>query len=159
VTLVGIALLMLSRLGVSSSYAADVLPALVGFGAGAGLTISCAVNAATSVVEQADVGAASAMVNTSQMIGASVGTAVLNSLAVSAVAGYLADHAGAAHAAVQAATQSYDLVFTVAGMVLLIGSALVGALARGELTGPAVAAPASGPYRRQGALRRIGQQS
>jgi EmrB/QacA subfamily drug resistance transporter len=159
VAIVGIALVMLSRLGVSSSYAANVLPALVLFGAGAGLTISCAVNAATSVVEQADAGVASAMVNTSQMIGASVGTAVLNSLAVSAVAGYLADHAGQADATEQAATHSYDLVFTVAAMVLLIGSALVGALARGELPDRAVAAPASGPHRRPGALRRIGQPS
>jgi hypothetical protein len=99
------------------------------------------------------------MVNTSQMIGASVGTAVLNSLAVSAVAGYLADHAGQAHAAARAATHSYDLVFTVAGMVLLIGSVLVGALARGELPGPAVAAPTSGLHRRPGALGRIGQPS
>ena len=85
---------MLSHLGVSSSYAADLLPALVLFGAGAGLTVSSAVNSATSVVEQADAGVASAMVNTSQMIGGSIGTALLNSLAVSAVAGYLATHAG-----------------------------------------------------------------
>jgi EmrB/QacA subfamily drug resistance transporter len=133
VAIVGIALVMLSHLGVSSTYAADVLPALVLFGAGAGLTISCAVNAATSVVEQADAGVASAMVNTSQMIGASVGTAVLNSLAVSAVAGYLAAHVGQAHAAAYAATHSYDVVFTISAIVLLIGSVLVGALARGEL--------------------------
>jgi hypothetical protein len=80
IAIAGIALLMLSRLSVSSSYAADVLPALVLFGAGVGLTVTCAVNAASSVVEQADAGAASAMVNTSQMIGASVGTAILDSL-------------------------------------------------------------------------------
>src|SRR5262249_6813823 len=72
VATVGLALLLLSRIAVSSSYVADVLPALVLFGAGAGLTISCAVNAATAVVEPADAGAASALVNTSQMIGASV---------------------------------------------------------------------------------------
>jgi hypothetical protein len=40
-----------------------------------------------------------------------------------------------------------------------IGSALVGALARGELRGPAVAPLASGLHRRPGALRRIGQRS
>jgi hypothetical protein len=40
-----------------------------------------------------------------------------------------------------------------------IGSPLVGALACGELPGPAVAAPASGLYRRPGALLRIGQPS
>lgn len=149
----------IAHLGVSSSYAADVLPALVLFGAGAGLTISCAVNAATSVVEQADAGVASAMVNTSQMIGASVGTAVLNSLAVSAVAGYLASHAGQAHAAAYAATHSYDVVFTISAVVLLVGSLFVGALARGGLPSLAITPPATGPQYVQGALRRVGQQS
>jgi EmrB/QacA subfamily drug resistance transporter len=153
VAIVGVALLMLSHLGVSSSYAADVLPALVLFGAGAGLTISCAVSAATSVVEQSDAGAASAMVNTSQMIGASIGTAVLNSLAVSAVAGYLAAHAGEANAAAYAATHSYDVVFTVSAGVLLIGSLVVGALARGRL--PALV----GARSPRGILRRVGEAS
>jgi EmrB/QacA subfamily drug resistance transporter len=159
VAIAGIALLMLSRIGVSSSYAADVLPALVLFGAGAGLTISCAVNAATSVDEQADAGAASALVNTSQMIGASVGTAVLNSLAVTAVAGYLAAHIGQANAAVQAATHSYDVVFTVSAVVLLIGSLLIGTLARGELPGHEVISSASEPQHHQGGLRATGQPS
>jgi MFS family permease len=138
VAVVGIALVILSHLGVSSSYAADVLPALVLFGAGAGLTVSCAVNAATAVVEQANAGAASAMVNTSQMIGASVGTAVLNSFAVSAVSGYTRAHAGQAHVAAYAATHSYDVVFTISAAVLLIGSLIVGAIARGQLPGLAV---------------------
>jgi hypothetical protein len=40
-----------------------------------------------------------------------------------------------------------------------IGSALVGALTRGELPCPAVAGPAGGLYRRPGALLRIGQPS
>ena len=108
-----------------------MLPALVLFGAGVGVTVACAVNAATSV-EQSDAGVASAMVNTSQMIGASLGTALLNSLAVSAVASYLAAHVGQAHAAAHAATHSYDEVFMISAAVLLTGSVLIGALARGE---------------------------
>jgi EmrB/QacA subfamily drug resistance transporter len=132
IAIAGIALIILSHLSVSSSYAADVLPALVLFGAGVGLTVACAVNAATSVVDQSDAGAASAMVNTSQMIGASLGTALLNSLAVSAVASYLAAHLGQTHAAAYAATHSYDVVFIISATVLLIGSVLIGALARGE---------------------------
>jgi EmrB/QacA subfamily drug resistance transporter len=156
IAIAGFALVGLSRLGVSSSYAADVLPALVLFGAGVGLTVSCAVNAATSVVEQADAGAASAMVNTSQMIGASVGTAVLNSLAVSAVASYQSAHAGQTHALAYAAIHSYDVVFTIAAVVLLIGSVLIGALARGELASLTVIARASGP---QGSMRCAGEPS
>jgi EmrB/QacA subfamily drug resistance transporter len=132
IAIAGIALLILGQLSVSSSYAADVLPALVLFGAGVGLTVACAVNAATSVVEPGHAGAASAMVNTSQMIGASLGTALLNSLAVSAVASYLAAHLGQAQAAAQAATHSYDVVFMISALIMLAGSVLVGALARGD---------------------------
>jgi EmrB/QacA subfamily drug resistance transporter len=143
--LVAIALVMLSQIGVSSSYVADLLPALIIFGAGAGLTISCAVNAATSVVDRADAGAASALVNTSQMIGASVGTAVLNSLAVASVGRYISAHAGQASVALHAATHSYDVVFTVSAVVLLIGSLLVGALAHGAVAAQAAKSPTAAP--------------
>jgi EmrB/QacA subfamily drug resistance transporter len=156
IAIAGIALIVLSRVGVSSSYAADVMPALVLFGAGVGLTVACAVNTATSVVEPSDAGAASAMVNTSQMIGASLGTALLNSLAVSAVAGYLTAHAGQARAATYAATHSYDVVFTISAVVLLLGSVLIGALARGDLPGRTVTASANRP---QGPMPRIGESA
>jgi EmrB/QacA subfamily drug resistance transporter len=154
IAIAGIALIILSRLGVSSSYAADVLPALVLFGAGVGVTVACAVNAATSVGEPTDAGAASAMVNTSQMIGASLGTALLNSLAVSAVGSYLAAHIGQAHAAAYAETHSYDVVFMISGAVLLIGSVLIAALARPELPNLALSKSARV---RSGAISRTGQ--
>ena len=136
-----------------------VRPALVLFGAGAGLTISCAVNAATSVAGQDHAGAASALVNASQMAGASVGTAVLNSLAVAAVTGYLAAHAGRANAAAHAATHSYDAVFAVSAVVLLAGSLLVGTLARGKLPGREVISSATGAGNHQLAWRGNGQPS
>jgi hypothetical protein len=117
------------------------------------------VNVATSVTGQADAGAASALVNTSQMIGASIGTAVLNSLAVTAVTGYLAAHTGQANAAVHAATHSYDVVFMVSAVVLLIGSLLIGTLARGELPGHEVISSASRPQNHQRTLRGNGQPS
>jgi MFS family permease len=156
IAIAGVALIILSHLGVSSSYATDVLPALVLFGAGVGLTVACAVNAATSVVEPSDAGVASAMVNTSQMIGASVGTALLNSLAVSAVASYLAAHASQTHAAVYAATHSYDVVFTVSAAVLLIGSILIAALARGERPTAAISGSMSDRQNLPGGVRPTG---
>jgi hypothetical protein len=66
------------------------------------------------------------------MIGASLGTALLNSLAVSAVASYLAAHLRQAQAAAQAATHSYDVVFMISAVIMLAGSVLVGALARSD---------------------------
>ena len=153
----GLASVMLSHLGVSSTYAADILPALILFGASAGLTISTAVNAATSAVRPADAGVASAMVNTSQMIGASVGTAVLNSLAVAAVASYLETHVGQAHGLIHAATHSYDLVFTISGTVLLAGSAVIGTLARGEIPSRAATGSANDPQSEHAAVQPTGE--
>jgi hypothetical protein len=72
---------------------------------------------------------------------------VLNSLAVSAVAGYLAAHAGQEHAAAYAATHSYDVVFMISAVVLLVGSVVIGALARGELSSVTVTASTSGSRR------------
>jgi EmrB/QacA subfamily drug resistance transporter len=137
--LIGLALVMLSRISVHSGYAADVLPWLLVFGAGAGLTISTGVNAATAVSEPSHAGAASSLVNTSQMIGASVGTALFNSLSVSIVARYLTAHGAGSAAAAAAATHSYDVVFIVAAIVVLVGSALVGLTARGVGQRPAAA--------------------
>jgi hypothetical protein len=71
---------------------------------------------------------------------------VLNSLAGSAVAGYLASHAGQTHAAADAATHSYDVVFTISAVVLLVGSLFAGALAHGGLPRLAITPPASGPH-------------
>jgi hypothetical protein len=52
-------------------------------------------NTGTARVAQSDVGVASAMVNTGQQVGGSIGTSLLNTVAASAAATYLAAHATA----------------------------------------------------------------
>ena len=82
----------LSRIGVHSSYAADVLPPLLLASTGLGFVMSPSMNTGTAGVAPSDAGAASAMVNTGQQVGGSIGTSLLNTMAASAAASYLASH-------------------------------------------------------------------
>ncbi len=84
----------MTGIGVDTSYAAHVLPGLMIMGAGLGLVFSSAMATATFGVDAADAGVASAMVNTMQQIGGSIGTALLSTLAASAVTAELAGVAG-----------------------------------------------------------------
>jgi len=109
VAAVGMALL--TRLDLDSTYARDVLPALLVIGAGLGLVFAPAQNAATAGVGEADAGVASAMINTAQQIGGSIGTALLSSFAASSASGYLAGRTPSAQLIAEAAVHSYHTVF------------------------------------------------
>ena len=74
--------------GAGSGYASHVLPALLILGLGMGCIFAPAFGTATLGVEGAEAGVASAMVNTSQQVGGSVGTALLSTLFASAAASY-----------------------------------------------------------------------
>ena len=67
-----------------SSYAADVLPGLIVIGFAMGSIMPASMQTATLGVDRQYAGAASAMVNTSQQVGGSIGTALLNTLAATA---------------------------------------------------------------------------
>lgn len=79
-------------LTVDSSYTTGVLPGLLLTGAGLGMLFGPAMNLATSRIDPPHAGAASAMVNASQQIGAALGTALLNTVAVGATGNYLLAH-------------------------------------------------------------------
>jgi EmrB/QacA subfamily drug resistance transporter len=89
-TLGALGMLCLTELRVNSSYAGNILPALVLIGAGLGLVFSTSISNATLGVEPDDAGVASATVNASQQVGGSLGTALLSAIAASATAHYLA---------------------------------------------------------------------
>jgi EmrB/QacA subfamily drug resistance transporter len=82
-------MLYLTRLTMASSYASAILPALLLLGVGLGLVFSTSINSATLGVKPADAGVASATVSASQQIGGSLGTALLSTIAASAVRGYV----------------------------------------------------------------------
>jgi EmrB/QacA subfamily drug resistance transporter len=123
-------MLYLTRLGVASSYATDILPALVMLGVGFGLVISTSINSATLGVNPADAGVASATVNASQQIGGSLGTALLSTIATSAMSSYItAAHTPPtslliAHASVHGDTTA----FACAAAIFAVGAVIAAAL-------------------------------
>jgi EmrB/QacA subfamily drug resistance transporter len=102
---------LLTRLDLHSSYASGVLPGLLVIGLGLGLVFAPTQNAATSGVEHRDAGVASAMINTMQQIGGSIGTALLSTFAASAATNYLKGKTPTALVQADAALQSYHTVF------------------------------------------------
>jgi EmrB/QacA subfamily drug resistance transporter len=128
-----IGMALLTRIGAASGYAADILPALLVMGFGSGMIFASAQNAATSGVKSRQAGVASAMVNTTQQIGGSIGIATFSSLAATAVANYRNAHAATAtHTATiaSATIAGYHLVFWIAAAVFLAGAALAALLFR-----------------------------
>ena len=84
-------MVLLTRIGVDTAYASHVLPSLLLIGVGFGLTLAPSFATATFGVPARDSGVASAMVNTSQQVGGSIGTALLSTLAVSATTDFVTD--------------------------------------------------------------------
>jgi EmrB/QacA subfamily drug resistance transporter len=91
-TLGAIAMFLFTRLTPGSSYASTVLPGLLVLGVGMGCIFAPAFSTATLGVEGREAGVASAMVNTSQQVGGSVGTSLLSTIFASAVASYTVSH-------------------------------------------------------------------
>jgi EmrB/QacA subfamily drug resistance transporter len=121
----GIAMLYLSRITPESSYALHVLPALPVLGLGFGLIFAPAINTATAGVARSDAGVASAMVNTMQQVGGSVGTALLSTIAASATTSYAASHLGSATVAASAPVHGFTVAFLCSGAVFLLGAITV----------------------------------
>jgi EmrB/QacA subfamily drug resistance transporter len=90
-----IGMLLLTQLDIGTSYPGVILPGLILLGLGMGAAFMPAISLATHGVQPRDAGVASAMANTSQQVGGAIGTALLNTIAASATATYLAAHGSA----------------------------------------------------------------
>ncbi len=110
-TLGAIGMFLFTHLTPSSSYAADVLPGLLVLGVGMGCIFAPAFSTATLGVEGSEAGVASAMVNTSQQVGGSVGTSLLSTIFASAVASYASTHLRTPGLADAAAVHGYTTAF------------------------------------------------
>ncbi len=85
-------LLYLSRITFDSSYVSSVLPALILMSLGLGAVFVVVSSTALFNVPFHESGVASAVLNTTQQIGGSLGTAIFNTLAISATAAYVIAH-------------------------------------------------------------------
>ena len=135
-------MVMLTGVKVDSTYAAAVLPGLLVVGLGIGLAMSTVMINATARVPAGDAGVASAMVNTGQQIGGSVGTALLSTLASSAATSYVSSHPKTPDLLAQAAVHSYTTAFWVSAAIFAAGAVVCGTLMR---SGVAQVDPAAEP--------------
>jgi MFS family permease len=87
------ALFGLHLVGLHTSYLSHVFPYLLLLGVGSGLSISPAFSTGTLGLAPQDAGVGSATLNTAQMVGGSIGTALLNTLVASASTSYLVGRA------------------------------------------------------------------
>jgi EmrB/QacA subfamily drug resistance transporter len=116
-----IAMLWLTRLSPGAGYASHVLPALLITGVGMGCIFAPAFSTATLGVDESEAGVASAMVNTSQQVGGSVGTALLSTVFASATAAYASSHVHTPGLANAAAIHGYTVAFAWAAAIFGIG--------------------------------------
>jgi EmrB/QacA subfamily drug resistance transporter len=139
-------LFWLTRIGVHSAYASALLGPLLVTGIGMGFIYGAAANTGTFGVAPDDAGIASASANTGQQLGGAIGTALLNTIAASAAASYLAGSLHGRptrHLVELAAVHSYTSVFWFCAGIFAAGAIICGTLLRrGPLT-----RPESGPVR------------
>ncbi|MCO5997036.1 MFS transporter [Actinoallomurus rhizosphaericola] len=130
-----LAMVLLAQLTPDSSYWTNVLPAQVVLGLGMGTAFTPGMNLATHRVRPQDTGIASAMLNTSQQVGGSIGTALLNTIAAGATTAGATTAWATAHTpatgtsprrfALQAVTHGYTTAFWWAAGILVLAAAIV----------------------------------
>lgn len=143
-----IGMVMLTGIGVDSSYAATLLAPTMIAGLGMGLIFASVLRAATSGVAPHDAGIASASLSTGQQLGGAIGTALLNSLAAGATTAYLDSHVRGRPTTAQlhlAAIDGYTTVFWWCGGIFAVGALVCGPLLRGGPLAPPVGATVPAP--------------
>jgi EmrB/QacA subfamily drug resistance transporter len=123
-------LFMFSTIGVHSTYLSIVLPAELIVSVGMGLSFVALSSTALVGVQPADAGVASALVNSAQQTGGSLGASLINTIATTATASYLVVHGHSAAALEAGAIHGYTTAFTFSGIVLAAAAVSAFALVR-----------------------------
>jgi predicted MFS family arabinose efflux permease len=118
-------LLWLTQINVHGAYGTHVLPTEILISLGMGFVFVPLNSTALYGVGNQDAGVASALINTAQQVGGSLGTALLNTIAATATASYIVTH-GKAHTAA-GLVHGYTVAFLF-GTILLLAAAVITAL-------------------------------
>lgn len=102
-------MVLLAQIDSGSGYL-QLLPGFILVGVGAGFLFTTTFATATLGVDEQDMGVASAMLNTAQQIGGSVGTALLSTVFASAVTDFAASNPGP-NVVIEASISGYTTVF------------------------------------------------
>jgi EmrB/QacA subfamily drug resistance transporter len=122
----GIGLLMLTRITPETGYATHVLPSLLIMSSGIALVFIPLTSTSLHGVSGRDTGVASAMVNTSQQIGGSLGVALLNTIAATAATSYAATHTELGQMVQPfAVTHGFTVAFKVSAALLFAGAVVL----------------------------------
>jgi hypothetical protein len=121
-TLSAVGLGIFTLLGVHTTYVSLVLPAIVIVSVGMGLSFVAMSSTSLLGVTPADAGVASALVNTTQQTGGSLGAALINTIATGATASYLALHGTSASAEVAGSIHGYTTAFTFSATMLALAA-------------------------------------
>lgn len=126
----GTGTLLLTGLGVTADYSTDILIPLLLLGVGMGLFAPTATGLATQGLLPSDVGVGSALVGTGQQIGGSIGVALLNTVATSSAAAYIADRSASALLPVEATVHGYTAAFLIAAIFYAAAALIAGLMLR-----------------------------
>jgi EmrB/QacA subfamily drug resistance transporter len=134
-----IGMFYLTGLGPNESYLGSILPALIVAGLGFGLIFAPSIATATLGVAEDEAGIASAMVNTSQQVGGSIGVALLSTISAGAIADKLSGLTGKPTAAdlLAADVHGYTTAFYWAGAIFVIAAICAFGLLRAKARTPA----------------------
>jgi len=129
-SLATLGLLLLTRVPVEGSYAADLLPGLLTMAVGLGLTFVPITLIATTNVAGEDAGLASGLLTTAQQVGGALGLATLSTLAADRTSGALGalGHAPLPFERLTALVSGFQLAFLIAGCLIATGVAVLGVL-------------------------------
>jgi EmrB/QacA subfamily drug resistance transporter len=119
-------LLLFSQISVDGSYFADVLPAMVLIGTGAGLSFPSLMTLAMSGAGRDEAGLASGLVNTTLQVGGAIGLAVLATMSTERSSSLLAGGDSAA----AALTGGYRLAFLIGAGLVLVAVAIAATVLR-----------------------------
>lgn len=119
---------LLTQLSVGSDYLTHVLPAEALLGFGTACAMVPAFSNATLGVEPRFAGVAAATVSAAQQVGASIGTALLNTVAAAATATYFASHPAGRLAGAAGLVHGYSTATAWGAGILVLGALLAATL-------------------------------
>ena len=117
-----VGLALLTRIGAHTGYLSHILTAEIVISLGGGLVFVALSSTALIGVADADAGVASALVNTTQQVGGSLGVALLSTVAGTATANYLTAHGATTVTRAAAIVHGYTMAFAFSAVLLGVGA-------------------------------------
>jgi MFS family permease len=119
-----VSMIWLTTLDLNSSYASHILPSFIAMSFGMGLLFVPLSATALSGIGNHDAGVASALLNSTQQVGGSLGTALLNTIFTTAVASFVAVHGTSGPAQANGAIHGYNVAFTASAVLFGVAALL-----------------------------------